>query len=225
MRRKSFHDSLEELIQDVSRMGTMIENAICSAVKSLEEKDLTLAQQVIDDDDLVDNLKRKIEESCLTMLALQQPMAVDLRIIGNAMKIVTDLERIADHAVDIARITIKLQGEPLIKPLVDIPKMAKLTQEMVRVCLNAYIDRDEKSARSLAIVENEVDKLYRMVFEDLMDLMAKDPSILYQGVNLLLVALYLERVGDHVINIGEWIIFMITGKKVRLNYYDESAGK
>ncbi len=217
MRRKSFHNSLDELIQDVSRMGTMIEDAICSAVKSLEERDLTLAQKVIDDDDLVDDLKRMIDESCLTMLALQQPMAVDLRIIGNALKIVTDLERIADHAVDIARITIKLRGEPLIKPLVDIPKMARLTQEMVRDCLNAYIDRDEDLAQSLTIKENEVDQLYGVVIDDLIDLMSKDPNMLYQGVNLILVALYLERVGDHAINIGEWIIFMITGTKTKLN--------
>jgi phosphate transport system protein len=225
MRRKSFHNSLDELIQDVSQMGTLIENAICSAVKSLEERDLTLAQKVVADDDLVDNLKQKIEETCLTMLALQQPMAVDLRIIGNALKIVTDLERIADHAVDIARITIKLRGEPLIKPLVDIPKMAKLTQEMVRDSLNAYIDRDENLAQGLALKECKVDHLYRIVFEDLMQLMAKDPTILYQGVNLLLVALYLERVGDHVVNIGEWIIFMITGKRKSLNFYDELPGE
>lgn len=221
MSRKSFQTALEELSQDVLRMGTLVENAICSAVKSLADRDLVLAEKVVNDDDLVDNLQLEIEDKCLTMLALQQPMAGDLRMIGAALKIVTDLERMADHAVDIARVTIELRGEPLIKPLVDIPKMAKLAQEMVRESLTAYIDRDPALAQRLTIKEKEVDRLYLQVFRDLLEIMSKNPSTIRQGVYLLLVALFLERVADHVTNLGEWTIYLVTGKRKDLNDDDE----
>jgi len=220
MTRESFKTSLEELSQDVLRMGTLVENAICSAVKSLEERDLKLAEKVLADDDLVDNFQLEIEDKCLTMLALQAPMAGDLRTIGTALKIVTDLERIADHAVDIAEVTIKLRGETPVKPLVDIPKMAKLASEMVRDSLTAYINKDSDLALSLATKEKEVDHLYQTVFSDLLQLMSKDPKIIYQGVNLLLVALFLERVADHVTNLGEWTIFLASGKRKDLNDND-----
>ncbi|MFA6808791.1 MAG: phosphate signaling complex protein PhoU, partial [Eubacteriales bacterium] len=178
------------------------------------------AEKVIEDDDLVDNLQLEIEDKCLTMLALQQPMAGDLRIIGTALKIVTDLERMADHAVEIAKVTIKLRGEPLIKPLVDIPKMAKLAQEMVRDSLTAYIERDPVLAQNLMIKEKEVDYLYEQVFQELILIMSRTPSIIHQGVCLLRVAQSLERVGDHVTNLGEWTIFLTTGKRKDLNDID-----
>lgn len=217
MIRKSFQNTLEELSQDVLRMGTLVESAICLSVKALTERDLKLAQKVIADDDLVDNLQLEIEDKCLTMLALQQPMAVDLRIIGTALKVVTDLERMADHAVDIAEVTLKLQGEPLIKPLVDIPKMAKLAQEMVRDSLTAYIERDAVLAQNLVIKEKEVDHLYNMVFMELLEIMSRNPSIIRQGVYLLLVALSLERFADHVTNLGEWTIYLASGQRKDLN--------
>ncbi|NPV26304.1 MAG: phosphate signaling complex protein PhoU [Firmicutes bacterium] len=221
MSRKSFHTALDELSQDVLRMGTLVENAICLAVKSLAERDLKLAEKIIADDDLVDSLQLEIEDKCLTMLALQQPMASDLRMIGAALKIVTDLERMADHAVDIARVTLELRGEPLIKPLVDIPKMARLAQEMVRESLTAYIERDPQLAQSLAIKEKEVDHLFNLVFQELLQLMTRDPSTIRQGVYLLLVALFLERVADHVTNLGEWTIYLVTGKRKDLNDDEE----
>ena len=220
MIRKSFQTALEELSQDVLKMGTLVEDAICIAVKSLADRDLKLAEKVIEDDDLVDNLQLEIEDKCLTMLALQQPMAGDLRIIGTALKIVTDLERMADHAVEIAKVTIKLRGEPLIKPLVDIPKMAKLAQEMVRDSLTAYIERDPVLAQNLMIKEKEVDYLYEQVFQELILIMSRTPSIIHQGVCLLRVAQSLERVGDHVTNLGEWTIFLTTGKRKDLNDID-----
>lgn len=222
MSRKSFQTALNELSQDVLRMGTLVENAISLAVKALAERDLKLAQKIVDDDDLVDNLQLEIEDKCLTMLALQQPMAVDLRIIGAALKIVTDLERMADHAVDIARITLELRGEPLIKPLVDIPRMAKLAQEMVRESLTAYIERDPQLAQNLAIKEKEVDRLFNLVFQELLTLMSQEPSTIRQATYLLLVALFLERVADHVTNLGEWTIYIVTGKRKDLNDDNET---
>ncbi|WP_368293330.1 phosphate signaling complex protein PhoU [Dehalobacter sp. TBBPA1] len=217
MTRNSFATSLEELSHDVLMMGNLVENVISSAMKSLEERDLKLAEKVLADDDIVDNFQLEIEDKCLTMLALQQPMAGDLRTIGTALKIVTDLERIADHAVDIAEVTIKLSDEPLVKPLVDIPKMAKLAREMLRDSIIAYTNKDLKMAQSLAVKEKEVDQLYRLVYEDLLNLMQKDQKNISQGINLLLVALSLERVADHVTNLGEWTIYLASGKRKDLN--------
>ncbi|UWG98616.1 phosphate signaling complex protein PhoU [Dehalobacter sp. DCM] len=217
MTRNSFASSLEELSHDVLMMGNLVESVISSAVKSLEERDLQLAEKVIADDDTVDHFQLDIEDKCLTMLALQQPMAGDLRTIGTALKIVTDLERIADHAVDIAEITLKLSDEPLVKPLVDIPKMAKLAREMLRDSITAYTNKDLDLAQSLIIKEKEVDRLYALVYEDLLHLMQKDQKNIAQGINLLLVALSLERVADHVTNLGEWTIYLATGKRRDLN--------
>jgi phosphate transport system protein len=217
MTRNSFATSLEELSHDVLMMGNLVENVISSAMKSLEERDLKLAEKVLADDDIVDNFQLEIEDKCLTMLALQQPMAGDLRTIGTALKIVTDLERIADHAVDIAEITIKLSDEPLVKPLVDIPKMAKLAREMLRDSIIAYTNKDLKMAQNLAVKEKEVDRLYQLVYEDLLHLMQKDQKNISQGINLLLVALSIERVADHVTNLGEWTIYLASGKRKDLN--------
>lgn len=217
MTRNSFATSLEELSHDVLMMGNLVESVISSAVKSLEERDLELAEKVIADDDTVDHFQLDIEDKCLTMLALQQPMAGDLRTIGTALKIVTDLERIADHAVDIAEITLRLRDEPLLKPLVDIPKMAKLAREMLRDSITAYTNKDLDLAQSLIIKEKEVDRLNQLVYEDLLHLMQKDQKNIEQGINLLLVAMSLERVADHVTNLGEWTIYLTTGKRRDLN--------
>ena len=137
--RKSFHEQLSEMQQDVLKMGTMVEQAIFDAVKSLKKRDESLAQQVIDGDDAIDDFQVRIEDSCIRLLALQQPMAGDLRVISAAMKIVNDLERMADHASDISKVTIRLSGQPLIKPLIDIPRMAEITQKMLRISLDAFV--------------------------------------------------------------------------------------
>lgn len=217
MTRNSYVAALEELHNDVLMMGNLVENAISSAVKSLEERDLELAEKVLKEDDLVDNFQLEIENKCLMMLALQQPMAGDLRTIATALKLVTDLERIADHAVDIAEITLKLRDEPLVKPLVDIPKMAHLAREMLRDSITAYTDRDLDLAQSLSQKEKEVDALNERVYQDLLQLMSKHPESISQGINLLLVALYLERVADHVTNLGEWTIYLASGQRKDLN--------
>jgi phosphate transport system protein len=215
--RGMFHSELEALQEEVLKMGTLVENAIACSVKALQEQDLELAERVIAQDDLVDDLQLKIEDKCLTMLALQQPMARDLRMIGTALKLVTDLERMADHAVDIARATLAIGNEPLIKPLIDIPKMAKLTQEMVHIGLTAYIEQNVELCYSLIEKEKEVDFLYNTVFNDLLEFMTRDAKTSRQATYLLLVALFLERVADHVTNVGEWTIYLVTGERADLN--------
>jgi len=217
MSRSSFHDQLSDLQQDILKMGTLVQEAIHKAVRSLAQKDPGLAEEVIEDDDRVDEMELDIEKRCLQLLALQQPMATDLRAIGTALKIITDLERMADHAVDVARVTVRLGGEPLIKPLVDIPRMAELAQTMVHEALHAYVDRDHQRALQMIEHDDEVDHLYGQIFRELLTYMMEDPKTIKQATHLLFVASHLERVADHATNLGEWIIYMVTGERKEMN--------
>ncbi|NPV69486.1 MAG: phosphate signaling complex protein PhoU [Firmicutes bacterium] len=217
MPRTTFELELENLQNDLLRMGTLVEQAIHDAVKSLAEKNLELAEKVVREDDIADKLQMDIENRCLALLALQQPIARDLRTIGTAMKIVTDLERMADHAVDIAKVTIRIYDQPLIKPLIDIPRMAQITKTMVRQSLNAYVNRDVELSRQLAEADHEVDHLYGQVFRELLVYMMEDPRTINQATYLLFVAQYLERIADHTTNVGEWVVYMVTGERVDLN--------
>lgn len=217
MSRKSFHAELDELQRDILRMGTLVEGQIDKAVRSLAQKDSNLAQDVILRDDMVDAMELDIERTCLELLALQQPMAADLRIIGTALKIVTDLERMADHAVDIARVTIRLEGQPLIKPLIDVPRMAEIAQSMIRDGLKAYVDQDMELAIRMVERDHDIDRLYSQVFRELLTYMMEDVAKITQATYLLFVASYLERIADHATNLGEWIIYMVTGERKELN--------
>jgi phosphate transport system protein len=198
-------------------MGSLVEKAIAEAVRSLAERDLELAEKVVTGDDLIDGMELDIENRCLRLLALQQPMASDLRVIGTALKIVTDLERMADHASDIAKVTIRLQGQPLIKPLVDIPRMATIAREMTRQSLDAFVQRDVNMALAMIESDHEVDHLYSQIFRELLTYMMEDPRTIQQATYLLFVGMYLERIADHATNLGEWIIYMVTGEKKELN--------
>jgi phosphate transport system protein len=215
--RVSFHSELKALQVELMKMGVAVEEAIHYAVKSLAEKDSVLAQRVIEGDDAIDALEHQIEDACLRLLALQQPMAGDLRIIGTALKIVTDLERMADHAVDIAKVTLRIEGQPLIKPLVDIPRMADIAKAMTREALNAYVNRDKDAALAMIHMDDGLDHLYGAIFTELLMMMSQDPSIIAQATYLLHVALHLERIGDHCTNLGEWVIYMVTGVREELN--------
>lgn len=215
--RESFHDQLQQLQQRIVYMGDMVSDMIDQATRSLARKDSALARRVINADDEVDKMLIEVQMKSMQLLALQQPMARDLRRIGTGIKIVTDLERIADHATDIAEVTLKLEGEPLIKPLVDIPRMAGLAQEMTRQALAAYVNQDEQLARSMIEMDHQVDGIYRDMFDELLGFMERDPAAVRQATYLLHVAAYLERVADHATNVGEWTIYMLTGQLEELN--------
>lgn len=215
--RSNFHQSLDELQNTLMLMGKEVEESIHYAVESLSQLDDKKAQEIISNDDRIDNFMLKIEEGCLRLIALQQPMASDLRVIGMALKIATDLERIADHAVDIAKITVRLSGEELVKPLVDIPQMAEIAKEMLRESLISYTERNVHRAAALAEKDDRVDKLYSGLMQDVIGLMGADFSRNRQLTHLILVAHYLERVADHATNIGEGVIYMVTGKRKDLN--------
>ncbi|MBX6377378.1 MAG: phosphate signaling complex protein PhoU [Clostridia bacterium] len=217
MPRETFQQRLSDLEASLLKMGTLVEDAIYRAVKSLEDQDPDLARSVVEGDDLVDQMNLDIEQACLELLALQQPMARDLRAISTALKMITDLERIADNAVDIAEVTLRIGNQPLIKPLIDIPRMAEIAQYMVREALNAYIKRDVALASQMIERDHELDHLYAQVFRELLVFMMEDPRTIHQATQLLLVARHLERIGDHATNLGEWVIFMVTGQRQEMN--------
>ncbi len=217
MVRKSFHNELENLQEKILKMGGIVEEAISLAVESLLEQDLEKAKGVVERDDIIDDMELEIENHCFRLLALQQPMARDLRIISTALKIITDLERIADHASDIAKVTRKLAGQEYIKPLIDIPRMAELAQKMVTDGLDAYVRRDKDLAFRMIEHDHQVDALYKQIFRELLILMMGNTQNITQGTYLLFVASYLERIGDHATNLGEWVIFMVTGERLELN--------
>ncbi len=215
--RQTFEHELEELFQDILYMGGLVKKTIQQAVNSLKKHDLEEAQEVIENDDIIDDLELKIEEKCMSLIARQQPMAKDLRRIGTALKIITDLERIADHSSDIAKITLRIGEEPHIKPLVDIPRMANIAQEMVNKALEAFIDEDVELAYEVCNLDDEVDHLHNQIFRELLTYMLENAKNIKQGTLLLFVSSSLERIGDHATNLGEWLIYMVTGKRKELN--------
>ncbi|HYG60335.1 MAG TPA: phosphate signaling complex protein PhoU [Symbiobacteriaceae bacterium] len=215
--RTSFHGQLNELQRDLLKMGYFVSDAIQRSVTSLANLDMALARQVIEGDDTADQMLIDIEKRCLQLMALQQPMAGDLRAIGTALKIVTDLERMADHATDIAKVTLKLEGEKLIRELVLIPRMAQRVVAMTQEALEAFVARDVERAKQMIAMDDEIDQIYGQVFDRIMEIMQTQSKHVRQATYLLLVAMFLERVGDHATNLGEWTIYMVTGELKDMN--------
>lgn len=213
--RQSFNQELEALRQDLLRMGQLVSEGIRDAVQSLARQDVELARKVIVGDDAVDKMEMDIEDKCMVLIARQQPLARDLRIIGTGLKITTDLERIGDHAYDIANVTLRLANQPLIKPLVDIPRMAGMAQKMLSDSLEAYVNLDIALAESICQADDDVDNLYQQVFRELLTFMMEDPRTISQATQLIFVARYLERIADHTTNIAEWTIYLVTGQRRR----------
>ena len=213
--RQGFNHELEVLRQEILEMGTRVEEAIGQAVLSLTKQDLELAQRVMAGDDDIDQMESDIEDKCMVLIARQQPLARDLRIIGTGLKITTDLERVGDHAFDIAKITLSIGKQPLIKPLVDIPRMSAMAQKMLKDSLVAYINLDMALAEQVCAADDAVDDIYHQTFRELLTYMMEDPTTIKQATQLLFVARYLERVADHATNIGEWVIYLVTGQRMR----------
>ncbi|MCI0183470.1 MAG: phosphate signaling complex protein PhoU [Acidibacillus sp.] len=215
--RRQFHADLEALQQDLLKMGTLVEESIFHSVRALTEQDQALAEQVLAGDDQIDRMEIDIETRSLQLIALQQPMAGDLRTLGTTLKAVTDLERMADHSVDIAKVVLRMSRQPWVKPLIDIPRMADLVEMMVRDGLTAFIRKDATLAKTLAVRDDVVDGLYAHIFRELLSLMISTPTAVEQAMQLMMVAQNLERIGDHATNIGEWVIYMVDGVRMDLN--------
>lgn len=195
------------------KMSASVEEILEKSIKSLVEQDLELAQEVIELDKRIDELEEKIEKKCINVIATQQPLASDLRKLSAILKIITDLERIGDHAVNIAEVVLDIGDEKLIKPLIDIPKMASITRSMISKSLDAYINDDDQLAKEVAKMDDEVDDLYEGIYHELLDMYSEDKTITKQLTQLLFIGRYLERIADHTTNICERIIYMVTGKR------------
>jgi len=211
-----FEQELDELKIEVLKMGAMVEEAILKSLEALKLLNRQSAEKIIADDKLIDELELKIEERCLDLLALHQPVAFDLRFICMAMKITNELERMADLAVDIAQRVLELADKPLLKPLIDIPKLTAVAQKMTKDVINAFVNKDTDLAGKVILMDSEADNLRNLIQSELInDYMVKDPTTATRAVPLLLIARHLERICDHATNIAEDVIYMCSAKIVK----------
>jgi phosphate transport system protein len=216
-RKVVFEEKMADIQNKLQHMGCLVEASIAKTIEALKTQNQELAQAVIDGDDLIDDLEQEIEEKCLEVIATQQPMAKDLRRVATLFKMINDLERMADYATSIAKITKRIGEQPFIKPLVDIPRMAILSQKMVKQALDAYVREDVELAASVGKDDDEVDKLFGQIFRELLTIMMENPKTITQATQLLFVGRWLERISDHATNIAEEVIFLVTGEKRNLN--------
>jgi phosphate transport system protein len=217
MLRETFEDQLRGLQDELLAMGALVDRAIERSIQALADRDVKMAQEIIDDDALINQAQREIEERCLVLIATQQPMASDLRVIASVSSIATELERMGDHAEGIGKITLLMPDQPLLKPLIDIPRMAEKGRSMLRQQLEAFVRRDVEMARNSATGDEEVDALYDQIYRELLIFMMNDPRTISRATHLLWVAHNLERIADRTTNIGERVIFLVTGQVEELN--------
>lgn len=215
--RHFFDRELEELHHDIIKMGSFVEESIEKTIVALKKQDMDMARDIFKNDDFIDDMERSIERKCMNLIARQQPLAKDLRVISTALKIITDMERIADHSSDIAEITIRMSNQKYIKPLIDIPKMAELAKEMVNKSIDAYVRLDLQLALSVCKSDDAVDDLFFKIVLELINLMKNDPKTIEQAIDFMFIAKYLERMADHATNISEWVAFIITGEHEHLS--------
>jgi phosphate transport system protein len=212
---RHFDEELQSLNENLLRMARLVEESVALAVRGLKDRNEGYAQEVFKREGPINLLDVDVDEQCMRLLALRQPMASDLRFITAGMRIGTELERIGDLAVNIAEVTVDLLKVPPLKPLIDIPRMASLALGMVKDALNAFVNRDEKLARGVCLRDDEVDSLNDQVFRELLTYMMNDPSTINRAVGLILVGRHLERIADHATNIGEDVIYMVAGKTIK----------
>ncbi len=212
---------LEQIRKTLLRMGGLVERQLREAMQGLVERDPKRLNSVVRTDDEVDALQKEIDSLCSRTLALQQPMAVDMRFLVSTMKIATDLERMGDSAVNVAQAAEVLNQEPPLKPYIDLPRLAQITQEMVRDALDSFVRRDARAALDVCKRDDEVDGLYKQLFRELVSYMAEDPKNITRALHLLLIARNYERIADHATNIGEDVVFFVEGRDIRHGGRDE----
>jgi phosphate transport system protein len=223
MVRNSFDKELELLKSLMVKMAGLVEESIENSILALKKQDVDLAKQVFESDDTIDDLEAKIEKICINLIARQQPLAKDLRTISTALKIITDMERIADHAADISELTIRMSEMKYIKPLIDIPLMADLAKKMVIKAIDSYIKQDINLAKEVCDSDDAVDDMFSKIVLELINMMKNNPEYVEQATDLMFIVKYLERIGDHATNIGEWVVFNVTGSHehmARKNSYE-----
>jgi len=213
---RHFDEELKKLHKELLKMCSLTQEAIFKSIESLKNRDRKQAEDVINKDTIIDNLELEIDEMCIDLIARYQPMAGDLRFITTGMKINTELERIADLSVDICQRVLELVDKPLLKPLIDIPKLSTIAQKMIGDSIDSFVKRDAQLAKKVVLSDTEADQLRNLVQEELInDYMLKDASSADRAVPLLLIARHLERICDHATNIAEDVIFMVEAKVVK----------
>ena len=212
---RTYDAELDELRSKLLTLGGKVEAEIAQSMRALTERDSKLAEQVVGADREVNRLELEVDESCRRLLALRQPAASDLRFVTTALKIVTDLERIGDQAVNIAQRVLELNREPQLKPYIDLPRMAEQAQRMVKESLDAFVARDTALARQVCGEDSEVDLLKEQIFRELLTFMMEDPRTIPRAIRLILISRFMERVADHATNIAEMVVYLVEGKMVR----------
>ena len=212
MPREDFERNLKGLEDDVVQLSIRVENAIFKSIEALKERDITASQKVVDDDDVIDEEQQAIEDRCIDLIALEAPMAGDLRVLIAAMMVANELERMGDYAEGIAKISLSMGNLPPLKPLIDIPRMADKSVDMLRRSTQAFVNRDVESATAVLLADDEVDDIYEQVYRELLTYMMADPSTIQRATYLLWVAHDLERVADRTTNIAERVIYLVTGE-------------
>jgi phosphate transport system protein len=219
--RETFDRQLQALLDEVLVLGSMVAEAVRGSVEALKNRDLEASRRIYSEDRHINIKRYDIEHNCLTLIATQQPMARDLRLLAAILEIITELERIGDYAKGISRINVMLGSEPLVKPLIDIPKMADLGLDMLNRALTAFVERDPDTARAIADEDDQVDVYYNAVYHELLGIMINDPSKIDGATYLIWVAHNLERMSDRVTNICERIVFIATGEIMELDRTDD----
>jgi phosphate transport system protein len=225
MPREQFERQLAQLQRDVDALGRQVEDAITQAVRALVERDDAVTSTVMAGDDAIDALRYRIEQSCVELLAMQQPMAGDLRWITAALIIANELERVGDYAAGMAKLALRINAEPLLKPLIDIPRMAEIGKVQLRRGMRAYAEHDAEAARRLIATDVEMDLLYGQILRELLSYMIEDPRAITRATYLLWVAHNLERIGDRATNIAERVLFAVTGRFEEERHMEEIGAR
>lgn len=210
--RNRFDRELNLLNNELIEMGNLIESSIKAAISALKEQNVELAKKIVENDSEIDDMEREIEKRCLKLLLQQQPVAGDLRFISSALKMITDMERIGDQASDISEITIRLADKPYIKELIHIPEMAEVAIKMVKYSIDSFVRKDIELIKKVILLDDQVDELFDIIKNELIHIVREDINSKEQVIDLLMIAKYLERIGDHAQNIAEWVYYAITGE-------------
>lgn len=215
--RQTFDKELSALYENILKMGVTVEEAIRKSITCLKNRDTELADKIIADDKTVNKMEIDIEDQCILLIAREQPVASDLRKIVTSLKIVTQLERIGDHAVHVAKSVYRLIEEKSSNPLLHIPEMAELCMEMLKESLNAFINNDAEHAKKIGKMDSLVDDLHAKFINEEYNIMMNDPKLIKQSITLLFLSRFIERFGDHVTNICEWVVYSAAGEHIALN--------
>src|SRR5262245_18936957 len=221
MLRKTFESEIQQVKDDVLMLGSMVEKAIIDSVETLKKRDIKASQKLFEEDKAINDKRFEIENKLMILIATQQPMAHDLRLLASCMEIISELERMGDYAKGIANINIRMGDQPLLKPLIDVPRMAQIGADMLHRALTAFVNEDVETARGIPVEDDEVDALYNQIYRELMTFVIQDPKAIERANWLLCVAHNLERVADRVTNICERAVFIATGEMVEIKSTDD----